>query len=182
MLERPAGRIDLADRQAGAVGHRPGDVGVGDVLVGLRPAATVQPVRLVVPAQHGAQPGRPVVGLEAGQLTLDQGFRRTARWGHFDRDAVADGGMQAAQDVAVRIMEGDREHVREMLVVIDDDLFQQPFHLMRQGRSVELNIGPDMERLGHRVSSRSSSRPRLRRGWGPGFECRVSAARGHRCH
>ena len=83
----------------------------------------MQPVRHVVAAQHGPQPRRAIFRLEAGHLALDQGFRRAARRGHFDRDGVTDRGVELSQDVAVRIMERDREHVWKVLMMIDDDLF-----------------------------------------------------------
>ena len=71
MVKGAAGGVDLADRQAGAVGHLAGDVGVGDILIGLRAPAAVKPVRNVIASQDGPALSRVVLRFQAGDLALD---------------------------------------------------------------------------------------------------------------
>ena len=151
MVKGAAGGVDLADRQAGAVGHLPGDVRVGDILIGLRAPAAVEPVRNVIAAQGGAAPSRVVLRFEAGDLPLDQGLGgAAARRCVLDGDGGADVAAKLTQDVAVRVVERDCEHVWQMLVEVNDNLLQQPFEAVRQRRAADVDFRPVVVWLRHR--------------------------------
>src|ERR1700675_1191793 len=103
----------------------------------------------VIAAQDRAQPGCVVLRLEAGDLALDQRVRGPAGRRHLDGDRRADVDVELGDDVAGWIVEGDREHSWQVLVMIDHNLLEKSFHGIWEWRSIDLDIGPEMILLRH---------------------------------
>jgi hypothetical protein len=135
-----AGRVDPAGRDPGPLGDLLGDVGVGDAGVGLGDAAPEQPVRLVEAAQDRARAERVEVGLDRGDLALDELL--AARGGLRDqrhRDLRPDLRPRAFDERALGIAEGEHEHVGQGHAVLDDPGGQLALQLGGQRLAADLD-------------------------------------------
>ena len=178
MVVGDAGGIDLAKGEVRIAGHLADDVGIGDILIGLGVATAMQAMGKVVAAENRAQAGGVVLRLESGDLALDQCLGRSAGRRHLDADGRSDVDVQLADHVPSRIAEGDGEHRRQMLVMVHNHLLEEGLAWPRQGRPIDLEVGPEMIGLRH---FSSCCWPPLRRCSAAGSESRSLTAAGHRC-
>ena len=114
------GAGDLTDLQPGALGDLEGDVGGGHLRVRLGAPAPEQPVRRVVPAQHGERAPGVELALQRGDLAGHQRHRRLALARRDrDLDRGADLGTRLREHQVRGIAEPELEQVGVALAVVD---------------------------------------------------------------
>ena len=128
------GAGDVAGAEPGALRDLEGDVGGGHLRVGLGTAAPEQPVRRVVPAEHGERAARVELGLQGRDLTRHQREGCLAVAGrHRDLHRRSDLRPRLREHEVGRVAEPQLEEVGVLLAVVDEGGGEQRRDVRRQG-------------------------------------------------
>ena len=142
MREDLRGGVDAAGGKSSSLGHLLRNVGIRDVLVALGRASAEEPVGLVEAAHRRERPGRLKLRLKRRHLGL--GDQLVAAHGsirdHRDGDPLADLDLRPLEDAAVRIAEGQHEHVRESEAVVDEGGDEQRGDVIGERLVVDLDV------------------------------------------